>query len=429
MRVKHFSELFDWCSLGGDQAEAVIVLPSPHGEYKSGISYSDALAAGEIYAIFRELGQCDVRTPELLGNDISKNLVLVGGPKANPIAKNFQALKRGSLRFDLDNGVIYDKEKEVVLVPEYASGQERTISNVSADYGLIVYTDNPLGKSTKILQLAGIKGFGTLAAAIGLVDRDPVGQIDKLLRSLKSDRERNQPKNQTIEILIKVSVINGRARRDSIQVEKVIVTNGRTQRKWESETYKQLKTVGPNRLHLNITKTPLKAINIKARIGDREISFGQSTDRQNAIYFLAKQARDDYLNQSDNKGWVNASALAERLWQIKHRDGVVDLPDEIKRQISETIKRWANHLERRGELILSDKIKLDSNYINSEILVFDSDIRKKIVDLVHMINHEEKNRLAPGLQLIESKPRLGYRINLHPALIFINESNSPQSSS
>jgi hypothetical protein len=74
MRAKPFNKLFDWCDFGVNQAETIIVLPSPHGEYKSGISYSDALAAGEIYAGFREFGQIDLRTPELLGNDISSSI-------------------------------------------------------------------------------------------------------------------------------------------------------------------------------------------------------------------------------------------------------------------------------------------------------------------------------------------------------------------
>jgi hypothetical protein len=42
-----------------------------------------------------------------------------------------------------------------------------------------------------------------------------------------------------------------------------------------------------------------------------------------------------------------------------------------------------------------------------------------------MINHEEKKKYGPGFQLIESKPGLGYRINLHPALIFITEATEP----
>jgi hypothetical protein len=425
MRAKASDGLFVWNCLLRNEAVTVIVMPSPHGEYKSGISYSDALAAGEICANFRCLGHVDIRIPEFLGQDVCENLILIGGKKASPIAKDFQALKHTGLIFDLDDGVIYDKEKQVVLTPEYASRQKRTVANLVADYGLIVYTDNPLGKSTKIVHVAGIKGGGTLAAAIAAVDPDPVHQIEKSLRTLLGDRDSAQLKNLTVEILVKVSAANGRVRRDSLQIEKISVSNGKFRRTWESETYNQLKAVVPHRLYINAMRTLCKPINVKARIDDQEIKFTKSTDRLNAIYFLAKQAREDYLNESENEGWLSAFELAQKLWQIKN--GAIEISEEMKRQVSGAIKRWATHLQSRGKLTFSDNIELDSRYVNSEILVFDSDIKKKIVDLVHMINHEQNNGHGPAFQLIESKCGLGYRINIHPALIFITE--SPDSAS
>jgi hypothetical protein len=419
MRAKQSNDLFVWGCLLDKEAQTVIVMPAPHGDYKSGISYGDACAGGEIYAHLHRIIRADLRTPELLGDDICGNLILIGGKKSNPIAKEFQVLKHTDVTFELDDGVIYDKQKQVVLTPEYANGQERTLSHVVADYGLIVFTDNPFGKSTKILQIAGIRGFGTLAAAIAAVDPVPCHQIDKLLGRLISDRDTTELKNRTVEILIKISVTNGKIKRESIHIEKITVRGA--SRTWESEAYKQSKTVVPHRLHITTTKTPSKNLKIRARIDEQEIEFRKSTDRLNAIYFLAEQARENYLNESENKGWLNAMELAEKLWQIKHRSGAIEIPGEIKREISEVIKRWASHLERKGKLILSDDIKLDHEYINSEILVFDLDIKKRIVDLVHIINHEEKKKYGPGFQLIESKPGLGYRINFHPALIFITE--------
>jgi hypothetical protein len=79
---------------------------------------------------------------------------------------------------------------------------------------------------------------------------------------------------------------------------------------------------------------------------------------------------------------------------------------------------WARNLEKLGKLKLDENIKLDHNYINSEILVFDLDLKKKIVDLVHLINQEERNKFGSEFHFIESHPGLGYRINIHPALIF-----------
>jgi hypothetical protein len=421
MRAKQSNELFVWECLLEKEAQTVIVMPAPHGDYKSGISYGDAFAGGEIYAKLQRIIRAELRTPELLGDDICRNLILIGGKKANPIAKHFQELKHTSLSFELDDGVIYDKEKQVVLIPEYKNGQERTLSNAVADYGLIVFTDNPFGKSTKILQIAGIRGFGTLAAAISVVDPVPSHQIDKLLGRLISNRDAPQPKNRTVEILVKASVMNGKIQRESIEIEKLILRNGVASCTWESETFKQLKAVVPHRLYINVMRNSFKVSNIRARIDDQEIEFGKSTDRLNAIYFLAKRAKEDYLNQSENKGWLNAMELAERLWQIKHRSGSIEIPGEIRREICEIIMRWASHLQKKRKLILSEDIKLNHEYINSEILVFDLDIKKRIVDLVHMINHEEKRKYGPGFQLIESKPGLGYRINLHPSLIFLTE--------
>jgi len=359
-----------------------------------------------------------------LGDAIGENLILIGGKKANPVAKDFQSLKQASLSFDLDDGVIYDKERHVVLTPEYIRDQSRTIANVVADYGLIVYTSNPFGKSTKVLQLAGIKGFGTLAAAVAIVKPGAVRTIEKIFTRLIRDRDAAQLKNLTAEILVRVSVSSGRARRDSLEIEKIKVTNGRTTRTWESEAYRQLKPVSPHGLYIEVMRTTSRTPTIRTRIDNEEIKFAKSADRLNTIYLLAKQARDDYLKQSENKGWVSALELAERLWQVKHNNGTIEIPGEMKREISEAITRWARHLQRHGRLILPGNTKVDHDYVNSEILLFDSDLKKKIVDLIHIINHEEKNRFGSEFQLIESKPGLGYRINLHPALIFITETDS-----
>ena len=97
MRAKQSNQLFVWRCLLVKEAQTVIVMPAPHGDYKSGISYSDAFAGGEIYAKLHRIIRGDLRTPELLGDDICRNLIVIGGKKANPIAKHFQALKHASL--------------------------------------------------------------------------------------------------------------------------------------------------------------------------------------------------------------------------------------------------------------------------------------------------------------------------------------------
>src|SRR5262245_22710239 len=119
-----------------DRTEAVLVLPSPHGDYKSGISFNDACAIGEMYAGFQNLKALAIRTPEFLGDDIEKNLILLSGKKANTITRDFQTSKALSLNFELEDGVIYDREESVVVSTQYLSSGQRTLDQVSADYGL-----------------------------------------------------------------------------------------------------------------------------------------------------------------------------------------------------------------------------------------------------------------------------------------------------
>jgi hypothetical protein len=61
MRAKQSNELLIWESLLDKDAQTVIVMPAPHGDYKSGISYGDAFAGGEIYAKLQKIIRAELR--------------------------------------------------------------------------------------------------------------------------------------------------------------------------------------------------------------------------------------------------------------------------------------------------------------------------------------------------------------------------------
>ena len=418
-------DLFIWQHFLHDQSEPVILLPSPHGVYKNGISYSDACAMGEIYAKLQKVKNFDVRHPELLGDSISKNLILIGGQKVNSITKAFQSSKEAGLNFYLEDGVIYDEDKEALVTPEYSKGKKRSLDNLTVDYGLIIYTDNPFGQPAKVLHLAGIKGFGTLAAAIAVTDKMYIRMIQKLIKEYIKVGSASQLQNKTVEVLVKVCASNGRLRRDSLCVEKIRVSDGRARCKcesWESEEYKKLKKVLPYRLYIDLNNADNGASSV-IRVNDKEVKFSRSPDRLKLVYILAEQAKEDYLNESERQGWLNALELAQRLWQIKQRNSVIEMASELRREISNLIITWARHLQKRGKLTLGEDIDLDHEYINSEILVLNFDIKKKIADLVYLINQDQRNKFGSEFQLIETQLGLGYRISIHPALIFIPETN------
>lgn len=421
MRVNLAKDFFIWRRFFRDSVGAAIVVPSPHGDDKSGISYNDACAVSEVYGKLHSSKNLEIRTPELLGDDIRKNLILIGGKKTNPISRDFQMLKDGNLTLKLDEGVIFDKEKRAVVTSKFSNVQKGTLHHTTVDYGLIVYTDSPFEPSAKVLHLAGIKGSGTLAAAIAVSEERYIEEIERFISQEMKGAARNL-ENKAVEILVKACARDGRISRDSMTLEKITVSTGKCCRKWESKDYSQLRKVNPHTMRVDVIgraqqETPM----IKVKIDDQEIKITKSPDRLKLIYILAKQAREDYLDDCKKEGWLSAVELAESAWRVTYRSGVNEILPDIRREISKGIVTWARNLQRLGKLRLEEDISLDQEYVNSEILVSDFDIKKKIVDLVYLINQDEKSRFGPDFQLIESCAGLGYRISIHPALIFLNE--------
>lgn len=418
-RTRKSKELLLWRGLLREPAGVVLVLPSPHGDNKYGISARDAWAGCEIYARLRHLTTLEIRPAPQLGDDVGKNLVVIAGNKANAIARNFQAATQREIIFQLDDGAIFDRESQVIVTAEYGKAGTTSAEDVTDDFGLIVYAANPFGRNTKLVQVAGIKGIGTLAAAMAISDDSYIAKINKLITHSTKAKDDAALENMTIEILVKADAVGGKIKRESISIEKINVADRKKRWRWESEAYRRLAKVAPHRLSI-CSGAPSGAGLARIKLDDQEITFAKSPDRLKMIQLLAERAKQDYLNQADNGGWTSAAQLAEQLWQLRRRGSVVEIPHEIRRETSGAILAWARHLQKQGKLKVDEDIRLDQDYVNSEILVFDVDVKKKIVDLVHMINQEERHRNGADFQLIECHPGLGYRIKIHPALIFIN---------
>src|SRR4051794_16992367 len=99
MRIGSVSDFFIWRHFLQDHVETVIVLPSPHGEYKSGISYSDARAVSEVYAKLQSRDDLRVQSPETFVEGLCTNLILLAGKKANRLANDFETAVNGTVNF------------------------------------------------------------------------------------------------------------------------------------------------------------------------------------------------------------------------------------------------------------------------------------------------------------------------------------------
>lgn len=97
--------------------------------------------------------------------DIEHDLICLGGRKNNDVTR--RCLEAIQLPFDLRDDEISwsSSEGEDVFRPELADGA------VGADFGAIVQTANPFCRGKRVIILAGVHTFGTIAAARHFVTR------------------------------------------------------------------------------------------------------------------------------------------------------------------------------------------------------------------------------------------------------------------
>ncbi|GJL54188.1 MAG: hypothetical protein NPIRA02_13200 [Nitrospirales bacterium] len=369
----------------------------------------------EIYARLQHITNLDVRTPELLGRDIKRNLILLGGPKANPVTKEFYAAHKKELTFRLDDGVIYDGEQHVIVIPGYIQEATHSIEHLVVDYGLVLYADNPFGSSTKVLHLAGIRGCGTLAAALAVTDDTSLHIIEQWLTTWHA----GGCEHSFMEILVKIRARQGTVVRGTLSIEKLIVNHSPKQWSWASTNHQELQPVTPHQLSITLNGSGKKESSVEAiTINGQELNCARSPDRRRLLYALAKHSKEDFLAaRSETNGWIMPSALAKEMWNINAETGALELSPDLRRVVADSIITWARHLSKKGQLKLDKKICLDHHYVNNNILVFDHDLKKRITDLVYMINHDAKATFGNDFHLIEAQHGCGYRLNVHPALI------------
>ncbi|HDJ96664.1 MAG TPA: ArsR family transcriptional regulator, partial [Candidatus Aenigmarchaeota archaeon] len=159
-RVTELSFLHPFIEDGKFNSIVIIGSPDPHGKYKA--SASDGYCAINLALFF---GQFLKRLPvpfykldtQVKENDLKKNLILIGGPKANMIAEKIN--KQLPIYFDysedfLDWSIVSNLSKKVY--------RDKRV-------GLIVRIKSPFKDGKEILVFAG-KGFrGSRAAVLGFI--------------------------------------------------------------------------------------------------------------------------------------------------------------------------------------------------------------------------------------------------------------------
>jgi hypothetical protein len=244
-----------------------------------------------------------VRSAQAFGpDDYAANLVLLGGPVANSISRRFLEQVGKELRWELQSGLLFDRAQHGGLIPEYREPLETAWDNVVADYAWMVYRRNPFAPSreARVLLLAGIKGYGTRAAAEAVA----LPAVTKHLEQLLADGQIGPADvaSQTLEAVARVRIAGGTLLRDTLQVEAVRVGPA----DWAAETYSLVKS---NRLDLEVGPDEDWVGSI--RVNGMEMSGRLSLDSREIVLLLARRRREDYLGGAAREGYMTAQELAK----------------------------------------------------------------------------------------------------------------------
>jgi len=150
----------------------VVGSPDPHGRYDA--RASDGYAAID-FAMF--LGNVSRAVPsfvykldtQITKDDLKKNLILIGGPKVNILIDKLN--DRMPIRFD--------KERDWSVYSSISRNHY-----YDEDIGIVIKTDNPFNKNSKVLIMAGKKFKGTRAATIAVMKH-----YDKVLEGNSNNRK------------------------------------------------------------------------------------------------------------------------------------------------------------------------------------------------------------------------------------------------
>ncbi|MEM5869746.1 MAG: S-layer protein [Candidatus Aenigmatarchaeota archaeon] len=155
-RVKELEFLTPFLQKGKLNALIVVGSPDPHGKY--GAQASDGSAAIDLalfLGTFLESSTLNYKIDtQVREEDLQKNLILIGGPKANILID----------RINDKLPIYFDTKHDFNIVSSFSKN-----IYTEDDVGIIVKTESPFAKGKKVLVLSGRRFKGTRAAIVAMV--------------------------------------------------------------------------------------------------------------------------------------------------------------------------------------------------------------------------------------------------------------------
>ncbi len=404
-----------WQPFLDDLDNTVVVLGMARGEYPKGLSFNDARTLGEIYAILKT--PADVQASEGFPQSYyGKNLILIGGGKANHLSYEFQECLRDSLSFWLEDGGILDRRYQAILTPRYAEGKEKTIHHLIRDYGIITYTSNPFGRKgekKKVLHFGGVKGYGTLAAAYALTEPRLVQQLNTLLTEAFALQS---PIDETLQILVQINIVPGEPLASQVSLESMDIRTRNLE--WRAQTYTP--PAAPFLCEIDLDR----AGRIKQFLLAGKLIPLENSDAERLVLLLAQKRKEEDTRRLP--GWMDIDDLATALWgeMVEKREPENALVLREREKIVTSIREY---IGRQYHLNLSVKEIQEQilDPILGEVAVPEIIKRhNRLRTRVGLLNKEVQKILnKPGFRLIESGHwgTKSYRLSIDPEHIILRQ--------
>lgn len=194
--------------LGEDVAIVVGRFQSEEFERSGLMGAGDSLAVAELQRFLGKLGarmRETVYADRLAGEELGKNLIVIGGPDANAVTHQLVERLHTGIRFG-------DPTRHIIAITDVTTTPPRVFApgptasdGTSNDFGVVVRAPNPFGTGTTVLIVAGAFGHGTWAGVRFAISKE----------FLRQAREGGGP---SIECLIEADIV-----RDTPQAPRIVI--------------------------------------------------------------------------------------------------------------------------------------------------------------------------------------------------------------
>lgn len=217
--------------MGHSESEVVIIGgENLQAQSPSKVDYTYYVQSGDVIALVEapvnvallnnKINTISTSSSHINGEDLTKNLICIGGPRSNEITRRI--LEKLDLPWDFEfENIRGNKNKSIIrMANEERLKAEIEGNHVKTDYCMIISGPNPFNPYSKFSLFAGLYTFGVLGGVRAI---SPKLLTSNVLHNINTIIEKKWSGREIIQIVSKIDVINGEVVTPHINIKDVEV--------------------------------------------------------------------------------------------------------------------------------------------------------------------------------------------------------------